>query len=168
MVFLIAGAFLTVMLAWSIATFAKSVPTRVYLIPSNSMSPTIKAGDRVGVQDRSHPLPARGEIWVFLQPSPGSKPSITLVKRVIGLPGESLEVASGKVIVDGRALDEPYLSGPISYTMPPIKLGPDEFFMMGDSRNSSQDSHVWGPVPRDHLIGPVTLRFWPLQKVGGL
>jgi len=155
------------MLAWSLASFAKSVPTRIYLVPSNSMAPTIKSGDRIGVQARAVPRPERGEIWVFLMPTTTGAPTTTIIKRVIGLPGETIEVRGGKVRIDDKALAEPYLSAPMTYTMSPVKLGADEFFMLGDSRDASQDSHIWGPLPRNHLIGPVTLRYWPLSRAGG-
>ena len=159
---------LSVVLAWSAVSVAMYGPSLVYLVPTNSMAPTIRSGDRVGVQTTSSPTPRRGEIWVFHLPSPGSRPVSIAVKRVIGLPGESIEVRDGKVWIDGRGIEEPYLSAAITYTLPPVALGADEFFMMGDSRDSSHDSHVWGPLPRDHLVGPVTVRVWPLSRAGGL
>ncbi len=165
---LLVGVNIGLMLAWSIASLADSIPTRLYTIPSNSMAPTIAAGDRVGVQSRSNPRPNRGEIWVFNLPAAPTQPTVTLVKRVIGLPGEKVEVANGAVRIDGRILEEPYITGLIRYTMPPIDLGSNEYFMLGDSRNTSQDSHIWGPLPRSHFIGPVTVRVWPLKRVGGL
>ena len=161
------GVFVCVMLAWSVATFARYIPTRVYSIPSNSMAPTIGPGDRVGVRVSSYPRPKRAEIWVFKMPAASGNAPNHAVKRVIGLPGESVEVTEGHVLIDGQPIEEPYLSTPVTYTLPALKLGTDEYFMLGDSRNSSHDSHVWGPLPADHLIGPVTVRFWPVRKIGG-
>ena len=162
------GVFLCVMLAWSVATFARYIPTRVYIIPSSSMAPTIGPGDRVGVRVGSYPRPKRGEIWVFQMPAASGNAPNHAVKRVIGLPGESVEVTEGHVLINGQPIEEPYLSTPVTYTMPALKLGTDEYFMLGDGRNSSHDSHVWGPLPADHLIGPVTVRYWPLRKMGGI
>ena len=159
-------AFAGAWLVWASKTNA--IPNRVYLIPSASMNPTIRAGDRVGVSTIGNTLPNRGEIWVFRMPlSSGSAPNEG-VKRIIGLPGETVEVRAGHVLIDGRPLSEPYLGVPIAYEMPPLVLGRDEYFVLGDSRNSSHDSHVWGPLRRDHLIGPVKVRYWPPRRIGGL
>ncbi len=155
-------------LCWSLASMAFSVPDRLYMIPSNSMAPTIRAGDRIGVDARPGSRPKRSEIWVFYMPRASVQSPNMGIKRVVGLPGETVEVAGGKVLVNGRALVEPYLSVPIGYTMPPLLLGPDEFFVLGDSRNGSHDSHIWGPLPGDHFVGPATLRVWPVGRIGGL
>ena len=160
--------FLATLLTWSLASFARSVPTRVFLVPSNSMAPTIMAGDRVGVQTFSSTRPKRGEIWVFHSPNSTSQVASIFVKRVIGLPGETIEVAGNQVLIDGQAIHEPYLSTAMTYTLPVRKLGAEEYFMLGDSRDSSQDSHVWGPLPGDRLIGPVTVRVWPIKRIGEL
>jgi signal peptidase I len=135
---------------------------RLYTIPTASMAPTLAPGDRISVDQRGG-TPERGEIWVFSMPN-GS----TLVKRVIGLPGETIEVTGGRVVVDGKALAEPYLAAPITYAMPPVRLGADEYFMLGDRRNGSNDSHVWGPLPKDRLIGRVEYRYWPRNRIGGI
>ena len=146
---------------------SRAVSIRAYNIPSGSMAPTLKAGDRVGVQTKPSDLPKRGEVWVFRMPPAAGTPGEG-VKRIIGLPGETVAVAGGVVLIDGVALSEPNIPGPISYEMPPRTLKPGEYFVLGDSRNSSHDGHVWGPLPADHLVGPVTMRYWPLRRVGGL
>lgn len=146
-----------------------AVSTRVYMIPSASMSPTLRPGDRVGVQIRGFQAPKRGEIWVFhMPPASGTAPTIEAAKRVIGLPGETVEVANGSVLINGQPLDEPYLAAPIAYVLPPVTLGSNEYFMLGDSRNASLDSHVWGPLPGDYLVGPIKMRVWPMKRIGGL
>jgi signal peptidase I len=126
------------------------------------MAPTLAPGDRIAVDTRGG-VPRRGEIWVFASPIGGIH-----VKRVIGLPGETIEVVDGKVRVGGVALHEPYLTAPTGYELSPVRLGPDEFFMLGDSRNSSLDSHVWGPLGRRELIGRVDYRVWPGRRIQGL
>jgi signal peptidase I len=154
-------------LVWSLASSAMAVPNRLYLIPSGSMAPTLRPGDRVAVQAYSNARPKRGEIWVFRMPPSSRQAPNLAVKRVIGLPGERIEVANGQLLIDGRRLAEPYLAAPASYSMPPLTLRRDEYFVLGDSRNSSHDGHVWGALPGDHLIGPVKVRLWPVQRIGG-
>jgi signal peptidase I len=133
---------------------------RAFMVPSGSMAPAIQWGDRITVDTRGG-TPNRGEIWAFHGPN-----SSTLIKRVIGLPGETIEVADGRVLIDGKALDEPYLASPMTYTMPPISLGPEQYFMLGDSRNTSADSHVWGPLHKSKFIGRAETRFWPKDRIG--
>lgn len=155
--------------AWmfgSAAFVATSV--RAFSIPTGSMAPTLKPGDRVGVDVHPRTRPKRGEVWVFDMPAWAGSSGSVAVKRVIGLPGETVEVTGGKVMVDGRPLVEPYLTAPTAYSVPPTKLAADQYFMLGDSRGTSHDSHVWGPLPGEYLIGPVKLRYWPLKRFGGL
>ncbi len=149
-------------LLWSATSYAATM--RMYMIPTASMAPTLAVGDRVCAELHPSAPPARGEIWVFRMP----KTNLTIVKRVIGLPGETIEVSKGKVWIDGEALTEAYLCTPPSYTMPPVKLGKAEYFMLGDSRNVSNDSHKWGPVSQDLLIGRAVYRYWPMKRIGGL
>jgi signal peptidase I len=156
------------MLLWSVVSYAVSVKLRVYSIPTASMAPTIRAGDKVGVEIDRRTQPGRGEVWVFLMPPSGGTGGTEAVKRVVGLPGDTVEVAGGKLIVNGLPVAEPYLPGPMTYTLPRRKLGPDEYFVLGDSRNGSHDSHVWGPLSADRLIGRVKVRYWPPHRIGGL
>lgn len=90
------------------------------------------------------------------------------MKRVIGLPGETIEVRSGAVYINGAPLAEPYITVPGMYSMPRQNLGPEEFFVLGDGRNMSSDSHIWGPVPAKMLRGRVVYRVWPTRRMGGL
>jgi signal peptidase I len=154
--------------AGSARTLGQLASARAYLIPTNSMMPTLRPGDRVQADDAGGADPKRAEVWVLLGPPelfPGGGP---LVKRVIGLPGETVEVRSGRVLIDGRPIAEPYLAAPGTYSMPARRLGPGEYFVLGDSRDASNDSHVWGPAPRDQFLGRARLRFWPLGRLGGL
>lgn len=146
---------------WGAATYAIGV--RVYFIPTNSMAPVLAPGDRIIAEARQGGRPGRGEIWVFRMPTGGIG-----VKRVIGLPGESIEVAAGRLIVDGRPLAEPFIAGPISYIMPAVRLRDGEYFVLGDNRNTSQDSHAWGPLGIDQFLGRVMFRPWPPSRIAGL
>lgn len=150
---------------WWVVSLATSL--RAYSIPTGSMAPTLKAGDRIGVVTQPRNGPRRGEIWVFRMPPASKLIGSEGAKRVIGLPGETVEVAAGHVLINGTPLTESYLAVPITYTMPPVTLGPEEYFVLGDSRNNSHDSHVWGPLPGDHLVGPVKVRYWPIGRAGG-
>lgn len=154
--------------ATSRRTLGQLASTRAYLIPTASMLPTLRPGDRIQADDAGGADPRRGEVWVLNGPPKLFPPGSTLVKRVIGLPGETIEVAGGQVRIDGRPLAEPYLAAPPSYTMPPRTLGPREYFVLGDNRNASNDSHLWGPAPRDQFLGRARVRFWPMGRLGGL
>jgi signal peptidase I len=149
-------------------TLGQLAGARAYLIPTNSMRPALRPGDLVQADDAGGADPERGEVWVLLGPPelfPGGGP---LVERVIGLPGETVEGRPGRVLIDGRPIAEPYLAAPGTYAMPARRLGPGEYFVLGDSRDASNDSHVWGPAPRHQFLGRARLRFWPPGRIGGL
>lgn len=105
--------------------------------------------------------PSRGDVVVFHYPP---DPSQDFIKRVIGLPGETVEVRDGRVYINGQLMSEPFGPNPGSYNAPPTTLTPDEYYVMGDNRNSSSDSHVWGPVPIKNIVGRAVLRYWPPSK----
>lgn len=102
--------------------------------------------------------PRRGDVVVFEYPR---DPSRDFIKRVIGLPGETVEVRAGQVYINGQLMPEPFGPNPGSYTAPPVTVGPDEVFVMGDNRNNSSDSHLWGPLPLDRIIGKAVISYWP-------
>jgi signal peptidase I len=136
---------------------------RVYFIPTGSMSPTLAAGDRIAVDSRPGLRPRRGEVWVFSVPNGG-----IWVKRIVGLPGETVEVSGGRVLVNGTPLAEPYLAAPTPYAMPPTRVGPDQYFVLGDNRKAAQDSHSLGPLHASRLLGRVQYRYWPPARFGAL
>ena len=102
--------------------------------------------------------PKRGEIIVFQFPR---DPSKDFVKRVVGLPGEVIEMKDGRVIVDGALLDEPYLAAKDNSNKERVRLGEGEYFVLGDNRSHSNDSRSWGPVPEANLRGKVWMVYWP-------
>ncbi len=106
--------------------------------------------------------PKRGEIIVFQFPR---DPSKDFVKRVVGLPGEVIEMKDGRVIVDGVVLEEPYLTAKDRSDKDQVKLGEDEYYVLGDNRTHSNDSRSWGPVPEANLRGKVWMVYWPVPGI---
>jgi signal peptidase I len=152
------------------------------VVPTESMTPTILVGDHFFLDKLAFPanypeavqkyLPNRtihrGEIMAFWSPE---TPDLRLVKRVIGLPGETLEVRHRDVYIDGRKLTEPYAvhTDAVEFdrrdNYGPVTLGPDQFFMMGDNRDNSNDSRFWGPAPRQNFIGRPLFVYWSYDDV---
>ena len=108
-----------------------------------------------------HP-PQRREVIVFQFPRDTSK---DFVKRIIGLPGEKVELRDGSVFINDRLLREPYITASYDSTMAPLILDDAEYFVMGDNRRSSNDSRTWGPVPESHLLGKVWFVYWPFSRI---
>ena len=104
-----------------------------------------------------HP-PRRGDVIVFRYPK---DPSRDFVKRVIGLPGETVEIHRGAVRIDGEVLDEPYLEERDLSSLGPTLVPPESYFVMGDNRDGSSDSRHWGTVPLENIVGKVLVRYWP-------
>ena len=107
-----------------------------------------------------HP-PKRGEVIVFRFPR---DPNKDFVKRVVGLPGEQVELRNGVVYLDGVPLEELYLTARDSTTLAPLALGKKEYYVLGDNRASSNDSRAWGPVPEENVLGKVWVVYWPLSQ----
>ena len=105
--------------------------------------------------------PRRGEVIVFHFPL---DPSRDFVKRVIGTPGQTVEIREGQVSVDGVAIDEPYITHPDNRSMAPVEVPPNSYFVLGDNRPGSNDSRDWGPVSIDQIIGRAWLSYWPLDR----
>jgi signal peptidase I len=113
--------------------------------------------------------PQRGDIVVINPPVAHDKP---FIKRIIGLPGDTILIRDGKVMVNGVALNETNIAETPRYTYPsdgrPYTLGPDEFFVLGDNRNASEDSHFFGPIHASAIMGKTWISFWPWKDVGYL
>lgn len=141
-------------------------------IPSDSMVPTLEIGDRLVVEKVSYRLhpPQFGDIVVFDPPPQlqqfGFKKDQAFIKRIIGKPGQTVQVSGGKVYVDDRPLLEPYIAAPPDYVLPPVEVPSGQFFVMGDNRPNSNDSHVWGFLPANHIIGRACFRFYPFERIG--
>jgi len=135
-----------------------------FQVLGSSMQPTLHNGQYVIVSKLVYHFrdPQRGDVVVFEPPNGASD---DYIKRIIGLPGEHVEIHSGAVWIDGYRLEEPYISSPMGYSGS-WDLGADEYFVLGDNRANSSDSHAWGPLRRDLLVGKAWLCYWPPQYWG--
>lgn len=157
---------LSAILAFGIRTFV----AEARYIPSGSMLPTLQVNDRLIVDKLGYHFknPERGDIVVFAPTEELQKQKFhdAFIKRVIGLPGEKIEVKSGRVYVNGKALTENYVADEPQYQYGPVTVPEGSYLVLGDNRNNSYDSHYWGFVPRDKIIGRAVVRFWPMERVG--
>jgi len=136
-----------------------------YTVVMSSMEPNFQDGDCIMVNKVSYRSsgPQRGEVIIFDPPFSSEYPYI---KRVIGLPGETVEIKDEKVFIDGVPLEEEYIMAPPNYTMPSQEVPENEYFVLGDNRNNSNDSHNSWTVPRDNIIGKAWFTYWPPNKWG--
>jgi signal peptidase I len=131
-----------------------------FRIEQVSMQPNLHEGEYVIVDKVSYTVrqPERGEIVVLRNPSPGQP---DLIKRVIGLPGETIEVRGGEVYINGQPLTEPYIQQPMGREHPPTTLEAGQYFVMGDNRGNSSDSRELGPRPANDIVGRAWIIYWP-------
>jgi signal peptidase I len=140
-------------------------------VEGTSMLPRLHDGERILVNKLVYyglPRLARGDVIVFWYPN---NPSQSYVKRVIGLPGESVEVRGGRVFINGQELQEPYLDQQLELrrdAQRPVLVKEHYYFVMGDNRDNSSDSRIWGLVPEKYIYGKALYRFWPLADAGVL
>jgi signal peptidase I len=144
-----------------------------FYIPSVSMVPTLDVGDRIIVSKISTTLGTihRGDVIVFARPpreSCGGGNDVTdLVKRVIGLPGETISSRNDTILINGRALKESWgTTAPLGREIGKVVIPPHQYFMMGDNRNASCDSRYWGTLPEKYVVGKVVFRIWPPSRIG--
>ena len=134
-----------------------------YIVTLSSMEPTFHEGESVMVDKMSYRFsdPQRGDVIVLTPPFDSPRP---FIKRVIGLPGEIVEIRDGSVLVNGIPLSEEYVSAPPNYAMPATEVPESEYFVLGDNRNNSNDSHLGWTVPRDGIIGRAWFVYWPPSR----
>lgn len=137
-------------------------PTRVH---GQSMEPNLHTDQRLVVEKVSYRLhgPRRGDIVVFSMPQQSEE---LLIKRVIGLPGETVEIHDGKVYINGTLLDEPYLTQETRGRFGPIVIPPLHVFVLGDNRSFSNDSRAFDAVPIENILGRAWLSYWPVEDLG--
>jgi signal peptidase I len=128
-----------------------------------SMQPGLQTDDYVLVNKVVYLFqqPQRGDVIVFHYPRDIHK---DFIKRIIGLPGDTIITTSNSVIVDGRTIQEPYISAPFNFDSHTWKLGASQFFVMGDNRGNSLDSRSWGPLDRRYIIGKAVAVYWPVNQ----
>ncbi len=136
-----------------------------FRIEGTSMEPNLHDGQYLIINKFVYYLhpPERGDIVVFHYPK---NPRRDFIKRVIGLPGEKVEVKGKHLFINGEEIEEPYTLYTGNYAWGPKRLGEDEYFVLGDNRNSSSDSHNWGSLPGDAIIGKAWISYWPPKYLG--
>ncbi len=155
--------------AFSLALVVRAFVFQSYYIPSGSMLPTLQIGDRILVDKLSYDFHKvhEGDIVVFRKPkSDTNSAGITdLVKRVIGLPGQRISAIGGQVYINGKLLKEPFLpKSALTYYLPSQVIPKGKVFVMGDNRQNSKDSRIFGPISEKLIVGKVVLIFWPLDQ----
>lgn len=168
----------TVVVALAIFVVIYLFLVQPHQVNGNSMWPNFLDGEYLLTDKLSYRFdePQRGDVIIFQAP-PGARCPQELhcdfVKRIVGLPGETVSLVDGRVAIDDRILTESYLpdsrttaitSG--SASLPRVTLGPREYYVLGDNRSHSSDSRAWGSVPRENIVGKAWLRYWPPKRVG--
>lgn len=167
----------TVVIALSIFLVIYLFVSSPHQVNGQSMVPTFQSGEYVLSDKVSYKLgnPHRGDVIVFHAPEAANCPKGTgcdFIKRVIGLPGETVSVHDNHIYINGQQVVEPYI--PKEFEILPglatkghdITLGPDEFFVCGDNRPYSSDSRAWGPIKKTDIVGKAFFRYWPLSVAG--
>lgn len=163
-----------ILVALAVAFGVRTFVAQTFYVPSTSMYPTLEAGDRIVVNKLAFHLGSvqRGDIVVFTTPAAergkcAGPPVPDLVKRVIGLPNETISARNGTVYITGKPLAEPWLpkaSSTFTATFGPVHVPKGDYFMMGDNRVDSCDSRIWGPVKGSSFVGKVDFIIWPLSR----
>jgi signal peptidase I len=140
---------------------------QAFRVQGTSMEPLLEDGERIVVNKfvyRFRPID-RGDVVVFWYPR---DPSVSFIKRVVGLPGDTVEIRSGRLLVNGAAVNESYLPPSFRDTdnLPPTEVRRGYYFVLGDHRRSSNDSRSWGEVPERYIYGRAEFRFWPVARLG--
>lgn len=163
-----------IVIAVVLALLVRTYVAEARYIPSESMLPTLKIGDHLIIDKISFEIKGpkdiqRGDIVVFEPPAAAqSNDDIPFIKRVIGLPGETVSVKKGTVYINGEPLNEPYILEKPVVDFKPYTIPANAIFVMGDNRNHSNDSRYWGPLPVQNIIGKAQFRYFPFNEIGTL
>ncbi|MEW6623277.1 MAG: signal peptidase I [Bacillota bacterium] len=158
------GSFKLILITFLVALIIRALLIQPYHVTSSSMEPTLLEGDKILVSKLIYRFtkPQRMDIVVFKYPL---NKEVDYVKRIIGLPGEIIEIRSGIVYIDGSVLEENYIIIQPEDDFGPVVIPGNRFFVLGDNRKDSLDSRYWGTVSRDNLLGKVVLLFWPHERL---
>ena len=165
---------LTLIIAVVLAFLIRVFIAEPRYIPSDSMFPTLQQGDRLVVEKVSYYFhsPMRGDIVVFQPPNQlqmqGYEKNQAFIKRTIAVGGDIISVQNGIVYVNNKSLTEDYIAELPLYNLPPLQVPEGTIFVMGDNRNNSNDSHIWGFLPETNIIGHAVFRFFPWSRVGSI
>lgn len=157
--------FITTLILAAVIFFVAQATIQTFVIVGTSMQPTFQNGQRLLVNKVVYAFgePRRGDIVIF-QPPEGRKGDY--IKRIIALPGDTIEVKMGDVFVNDSKLNEPYIKSPPGYTVEEMEVPKDNYFVLGDNRGNSNDSHTGWVVPRDNIVGKAWLSIWPPNRWG--
>lgn len=138
---------------------------QTFRVEGFSMEPTLRTNQYLLVNKVSYMVgePKRGDVVVLRFPQ---DPRRDFIKRVVALPGEEVEVRSGVVYINGHALSEPYILSKPAYAYAKKKVPEGSYFVLGDNRNNSHDSHVWDWLPKEYIIGKAWVSYWPMETWG--
>lgn len=146
------------------------IPIRLFLVQpfyveGASMEPNFHDSEYLVINEISYRFqkPVRGEVVIFKSPADSR---VYFIKRVIGLPGEKIELSEGRVYINGKELKEDYIAHFSSEDDAKVTLGPNEYYVLGDNRTNSHDSRRFGPIDKGRIIGKVWFRGWPLDRIG--
>jgi len=154
----------TVISAGIIAFIIITFIGQVTVVKGASMEPTLHNNERLIANKISYRFetPERGEIIIFRPPLEIKR---NYIKRIIGIPGDKIEIANGEIYLNDKKLEEPYVKNRSYENMPPTIVPDDSFFVLGDNRPNSSDSRYWGFVPRKNVVGRAWIVFWPLNRI---
>lgn len=156
-----------VAVAFAVAYVLKLFVVQPFYIPSGSMEPTLMPGDRILVNKFVYRFeePKQGDIVVFIAPHDSAKRDF--IKRVVAVAGQEVAVRGGELVVDGRPVREPYVVSTNGSDYGPLRVPEDAVFVMGDNRQNSSDSRVFGPLPEKDILGKAFIIYWPLRLQSG-
>lgn len=152
----------TLIIAFVLAQLIMVSVAQAFQVEQYSMEPTLLPRDRVLVDKFFFRMrqPHRGDVIVLRYPL---NPQRNYIKRIVALPGDTLQVTDGKLSINGRRMREPYINGMAQGNYGPVTVPQDAFFVMGDNRNNSEDSRAFGALKKEFVVGQALLIYWPLS-----